>query len=400
MSKRKEYVVAKYEFRNTVRKKAFILTTLLLPLIVALPVYLSAHSAASIAESGSGKMGYIDLAGFVKESEGYVKYSSVKDAKSALFDKSIDNFFVVAPDYFDSGNVTIYSLESSSLGSAGSGAVSQTVSGYLLHNLLDYAQIDGKVSARIMKPAVSSFVSLDGSGNVSEKGGLMRFIQPYLLSVVLLLSITMSSSYLMQGIGEEKESRTGELLLSSISADQLLKGKIIGYGAVGLLQISIWAALGGFILLNSQFAPFLSGLQLDWVAGLAVIYYLLGHSLFSVSIACAAAISPTAKEAQQTASLFTLMAAVPMMFSSMIILAPDALPAKILTFFPYTAPVITMMRISLTDVPAYEIAISIGVMVATTIFVMRLAGKVFRMGMLMQGKRASISEIIGFAREK
>ncbi|MFZ2456220.1 MAG: ABC transporter permease [Candidatus Altiarchaeia archaeon] len=396
MNRRKALIVAKYEFWNTVRKKAFILTTLLLPLFVAVPVYLSASlDIGSFVAEGSGKIGYVDALGFINETDGYVKYSGLEDAKEGLKNGSIDSFFVLKTDYFDTGNVTIYTPDADPLPKS-SGAISQ----FLLQNLLVYAHVDEKISRRITQPAVTTLVSLDDDGTESEDGGLVRFLQPYILSIVLLLSITLSSSYLMQGIGEEKESRTGELLLSSISADQLLKGKIIGYGAVGLLQISLWGAMAGLFLTNSQFAPFLSGIKLDWIVGLAVVYYLLGYALFSVSIACAAAISPTAKEAQQTSSIFTLMAAVPMMFSSMIIMAPDSFPAKALTYFPYTAPVITMMRISLTDVSPYEIGISVAVMIATTLFVMSLAGKIFRMGMLMQGKRASIREIIGFAREK
>jgi ABC-2 type transport system permease protein len=396
LNRGKEFIVAKYEFWNTVRKKAFILTTLLLPLFVAVPVYLSASlDIGSFVSEGSGTIGYVDPLGFIQEADGYVKYSGMDDAKEGLKNGSIDSFFVLKTDYFDTGNVTIYTPDSDPLPKS-SGAISQ----FLLQNLLVYAHVDEKISRRIMQPAVTTLISLDDDGIESEEGSLIRFLQPYILSIVLLLSITLSSSYLMQGIGEEKESRTGELLLSSISADQLLKGKIIGYGAVGLLQISLWAALAGLFLTNSQFAPFLLGIKLDWIVGLAIVYYLLGYALFSVSIACAAAISPTAKDAQQTSSIFTLMAAVPMMFSSMIMLAPDSFTAKALTFFPYTAPVITMMRISLTEVPPYEIGISVAVMIATTLFVMSLAGKIFRMGMLMQGKRASIREIIGFAREK
>lgn len=396
MSLKKAFIVAKYEFRNTVRKKAFILMTLLLPMFVAVPIFLSAsYDFGTLSDSGGGKIGYVDPTDFLNESGGYVKYAGINEAKAALKDGAIGSFFVINKDYFDSGNVTIYSQESSPIPRS-SGAITQ----FLTENIVRYAHVDAKVSKRIMQPAVTTLVSLDDSGKESENGGLMRFIQPYILSVVLLLSIMLSSSYLMQGIGEEKESRTGELLLSSISADQLLKGKILGYGAVGLLQISLWAAVAGLILANSQFAPFLSGIKLDWVVGLAIVYYILGYSLFSVSIACAAAISPTAKDAQQTSSIFTLMAALPMMFSSMIMLSPNSPVAVALTFFPYTAPVITMMRISLTEVPAYQIGISITVMVATTLFVMSLAGKVFRMGMLLQGKRAGLREIMAFVKEK
>jgi len=330
MNRRKERIVAGYEFRNTVRRKAFILTTILMPLFVIVPVYLSATtSSEKYAEPADRRIGFVDGSGFLTEKDGYKEYADIEEAKAALIKGEINSFFVLGSDYLTAGNVSVYSTRLSPL-SEESGKIIR----FLTENLLSLARVDENISQRILQPAVINTISLDADGKESAGGGLMRFLQPYILSFMLFLSITVSSGYLMQGIGEEKESRTGELLLSSISADQLLKGKILGYGAVGLLQIAVWAALGCLFLLNSQFAPLLSGIQIDWVIGLAVIYYLLGYFLFSVSIACAAAISPTVKEAQQTASLFTFMAAIPMIFSSMIIVAPNGLPAKILTISP------------------------------------------------------------------
>jgi len=158
--------------------------------------------------------------------------------------------------------------------------------------------------------------------------------------------------------------------------------------------------MAAVVLSTGQYAPLLAGIQISWVMGLAAIYFIMGYALFSVSIACAAAISPTAKEAQQTSSIFSMMAALPLFFAQFIIMAPDSILAKALTLFPYTAPVITMMRISLMDVPLYEIAASIIILGVTIFLVMSLAGRIFRMGMLLQGKRASIREIMAFVKEK
>jgi ABC-2 type transport system permease protein len=260
--------------------------------------------------------------------------------------------------------------------------------------------VNQNISARITNaPQIRSY-ALDSQGNVKpQDNDIFRILQPYILSIVLLLTIVTSSNYLLQSIGEEKESRTGELLLSSITADQLLQGKILAYAGIGLLQIAIWAAMGILVLTTTQFAPFLAMIKVTWVLALAFIYFILGYALFSVSIACAAAISSSAKEAQQTSSLFTMMAAMPMMLAQYIIMAPNSLVAKVLTVFPYTAPVITIMRVSLTDVPPYEIAASIGILLAAIYLVMKLAGKIFRMGMLLQGKRAGLKEIIAAAKE-
>jgi len=204
----------------------------------------------------------------------------------------------------------------------------------------------------------------------------------------------------MQGIVEEKESKTGELLLSSISADQLLKGKILGYGSVGLLQIGIWILVGLIMIFNSLLGGLFAGIEISWIFGLAIVYFILGYFLFAVSIACAASVSTSAKEAQQTSMIFTMFAIVPMMLAQFIIMAPNSIVAKIFTYFPYTSPFITMMRLPLVEISFYEIALSIAILIISIGIITKLSGRIFRMGMLMYGKRASLRDIMGFLKEK
>jgi ABC-2 type transport system permease protein len=204
----------------------------------------------------------------------------------------------------------------------------------------------------------------------------------------------------MQGIGEEKESRTGELLLSSISADQLLKGKILGYGSVGLLQIGIWILVGLIMIFNSPLAGLFTGIEISWVLGLAILYFVLGYFLFAVSIACAASISTSTREAQQTSMIFTMFAIIPMMFAQFIMMAPNSIVAKALSYFPYTSPFITMIRLPLVEMSFYEIALSIAILIISIGIITKLSAKIFRTGMLMYGKRASLRDIIGFLKEK
>jgi len=391
-------IVAKYEYQNTVKKKTFLFMALFIPLIIALPIFFSATYQHNTMPGPGSKTGFVDDSRFLEPDNERIKYSDISQAKSALLAGEISSFFSLNPDYLTSGNVTVYSLGSSPLAAQGGNG---DLNLFLVRNLLRYSKVDSTISNRVMQPSVIRAVELDKSGNPNTGGNdIGKYILPYALSILLVLSIITSSNLLMQGIGEEKESRTGELLLSSISADQLLKGKILGYGAVGITQIAIWAAMAAVVLSTGQYAPLLAGIQISWVMGLAAIYFIMGYALFSVSIACAAAISPTAKEAQQTSSIFSMMAALPLFFAQFIIMAPDSILAKALTLFPYTAPVITMMRISLMDVPLYEIAASIIILGVTIFLVMSLAGRIFRMGMLLQGKRASIREIMAFVKEK
>ena len=396
--KNKSLIVAKHEFLKTVKRKGFLFAALLLPLLIMLPLMFTMHYLPSlIPESATEKIGFVDYAGFLEPEQNFIEYRDIEAAKQALIDGNISSFFVVQKDYFNTSRITIYSKD---MGSFFSPASTKTIENFLMRNLLRYGNVSGEIAEKIKNPMAAEKVTIDEQGNIKEKkseaGG---FLLPYALAMLLILGIMTSSGYLMQGIVEEKESKTGELLLSSISADQLLKGKILGYGSVGLLQIGIWILVGLIMIFNSPLAGLFVGIEISWVFALAILYFILGYFLFAVSIACAASISTSTREAQQTSMIFTMFAIIPMMFAQFIMMAPNSIVAKVLTYFPYTSPFITMMRLPLVEVPFYEIALSIAILIISVGLVTKLSGKIFRMGMLRYGKRASLRDIMGFLKE-
>ncbi len=204
----------------------------------------------------------------------------------------------------------------------------------------------------------------------------------------------------MQGIGEEKESRRGEFLLSHLSAEQLLGGKILGYGCVCLTQMGIWAAIGIVVLSASPLSSLFGMMQLSWLVYLAILYFILGFFLFAVSIACAASLSSSIREAQQISAIFTMFAVWPIVFLQFLLQDPNSPILQVLTYFPYTSPFITMARLTLTEVPAYELVLSIAILILSILLLTRLSARIFRMGMLSYGKKPGIRDIIGFLRVK
>lgn len=394
----KSLTVARHEFLKTAKRKGFIITALLLPLIVSLPFILSVTYAPSFDfDSEEETIGYIDNSGILKSSESFKEYDSIESAKEAFVEGTVSSFFVIPENYIDDGKVRIYS-ESGFISSESS---ESRIEDFLKMNLLSFAGVDEKIAEKIINPLTAEKITLDENGNVDkEEQNIVALFLPYALSILLVLGILTSSGYLMEGIGEEKESRTGELLLSSISAEQLLTGKIIGYGSVGLLQISIWILFGMIALLIIPVSDLITGTGSSWIFVLAVIYFILGFFLFSVSIACTASISSTTKEAQQISSIFTIFAIVPLFLSQFIITSPDSLFAQILTYFPYTSPFITMMRLPLVDVSWMEIATSIVILVISIGVITKLAAKIFRIGMLVYGKRPGFRDIFRYLKEE
>ena len=238
-------------------------------------------------------------------------------------------------------------------------------------------------------------ITLNEKGEAEEKSGVGFFI-PYVIAFLLMLAIMTSSGYLMQGIVIEKENKTVEILLSSVTADELLTGKIIGFGSAGLLQVLIWICTGLVALVLTPFTAMFQGVQITGILILAVVYFILGYLLFAGSMACVAAPASTVRDAQQGATIFTMLAILPLMLLTFIIAAPNSIIAKILTYVPYTTSVTTLMRISMVEVPIYELVASLSILTISVIIVIKLSAKIFRTAILMYGKKMKLKDIWGY----
>lgn len=394
----KALVVAKFEFVKTVRRKGFILGTLGLPLLILVIMGLTLYTGAGIGTAMANQTtGYVDGTGFIQPSSGYVPYPDLAAGKAALVTGQIHTLVVIPADYLPNGTLTVYTMDASLMGSAGSNTAVQE---FLAKNVLRHENVSDAASKAVLSPASPSVIVLDESGNPKGSQELAGFILPFAMTMVLALGILTSSGYLMQGIGEEKESRRGEFLLSYCSAEDLLAGKIIGYAAVSLLQMGVWIALALLVVAATPLATVLSGLQISGLVGIAVVYFVLGYFLFSVSIACAASLAPSVREAQQVSAIFSMFAVFPLIFLQFLLADPNSLAMQFLTYFPYTAPFIGMVRLTLVSVPPYQIAISMAILVLSIFVLTRLAARIFRMGMLTYGKRAGLADVLRFIRMK
>ncbi len=328
---------------------------------------------------------------------GYVPYPDIETGKAALVKGEIHSLLVVPSDYLATGTLTVYTMDNSLLGSTGA---STAVQEFMTKNLLRHENVSDQAAQKILSPVPPRVIILDEAGNPKGDQELAGFILPFALTMVLALGILTSSGYLMQGIGEEKESRRGEFLLSHCSAEELLAGKILGYAGVSLLQIAVWVAIGLIVVAASPLAAIFSGLQVTWLVCLAVIYFVLGYFLFSVSIACTASLAPSVREAQQVSAVFSMFAVFPLIFLQFLLQDPNSLLMQILTYFPYTAPFIAMVRLTLVSVPPYEIVLSIAILVLSIAVLTKLAARIFRMGMLTYGKRVGLADVLRFIRMK
>lgn len=394
----KPLVVAKFEFIKTVRRRGFILGTLGLPLLMIFVIGLSVYTGAGIAMGGVNQtVGYVDEAGFVQSAPGFIPFPDNASGKTALKNGEINSLLVVPKDYLSTGLLTVYTMDSSLMGSTGA---NMAVQEFMTKNLLWHENVSEQTVQKIVSPQTPSVIVLDESGNPKGSQEIAGFLLPFAMTMVLALGILTSSGYLMQGIGEEKESRRGEFLLSFCSAEELLAGKIIGYAGVSLLQMGVWIAIALVAVAVSPLAVLFSGIQVTGLVIIAVVYFILGYFLFSVSIACAASLAPSVREAQQVSAIFSMFAVFPLIFLQFLLSDPNSPAMQFLTYFPYTAPFVSMVRLTLVSVPPYQIVISMAILVISILVLTRLSARIFRMGMLTYGKRAGLADVLRFIRMK
>jgi ABC-2 type transport system permease protein len=396
----KTLLIYRHELIYTLRRVGFIVLTLSLPVLALLGIVVF-HVFSGVARPPAEvtTIGYVDkLGGFDQFTDqgniSFLRFDTTEDATQSLIKKDVAEYFVIPSDYISTTIIQRYTLQKEVTPPV---ATSTAIKNFITGNLLT-----GKVPVSEIKiveyPLNLVTTTLTATGAVaSEQGGLADLIVPGVFSLLLALSLTFSSAYVLQGLGEEKENRLMEILLSSVSTRQLVIGKVLGIGTAGLVQVVVWV-ISIPLLLNlasSSIGGILSMIQIPAnFLVLGVAYFILGYLLFAVLSAAVAAISPTAKEAQGLAGLFTLFAVAPFWFYSLLMLFPNNPVWVVFSIFPFSAPVLVMLRFGMTGVPAWQVGVSMTVLVLSVLGGLLLAAKLLRIYLLMYGKRPRLGEII------
>ena len=399
MNMNKTILLIKHEFINTVRRKAFIILTLAFPLIALLGILAGQVIPKMITPTTTiEKVGYVDKVGIFIESISenntqLISYSSEDDAKTALVNKDIKEYFIIGPDYLSTGLIQRYTLTSEI---APSSTVQTVIRDFLLNNLLKGNSAE--IIARAKSPINIASTTLTTAGTpAARQGGFSALILPYIFSILLMIAIFTSSGYLLQGLGEEKENRVMEILLSSISPKQLLAGKVLGLGAAGLVQIIVWLISANFLMnmASKTWGNVIGSLQVppDFLI-LGIVYFILGYLLEAVLMAGVGSVSPTAREGQQMSAIFIIPVIIPIYFMGLIMEHPENIIVKLLTFIPITAPLTVIVRLGLSEIPLWELLVSIGILILSIWGCFVLCTKLFRTYLLMYGKRPDLKEIV------
>jgi ABC-2 type transport system permease protein len=395
----KTLLIFKHEFLRTIRRAGFIILTLSLPVLALLGIGIyHVVSGVSTPPPVVTHIGYVDqmggLNGFTTQGTiVLVPYQSAEAARQALIDKDITEYVIIPPNFLSTGVVQLYTTQKEL---APPDATVAAITNFISSNLLA-GKVSASVITRLQTPLTVATTTLTASGAVApQQAGYTQIIVPATFSFLLALSLIISSTYVLQSLGEEKENRLMEVLLSSVSTRQLLAGKVLGLGAAGLLQVIVWVLSFPLLLklASSSIGGLIGTLQVPvsfWIVG--VVYFVLGYLMFAVLSASFAAITSTVREAQGLASFYGVFCIAPFWFLSLLLLYPTSPVWIVFSIFPFSAPVLTMMRLGLIGVPVWQLAVSMGVLVLSIWGGLLLAAKLLRTYVLMYGKRPTLKEL-------
>ena len=281
-------------------------------------------------------------------------------------------------------------------------AVENAVRQALLQTRLEQAGLDAQRVDSLTKVKVNMSVE-----KIDEKGrggsGMASALFGFAIAFLLYFSIIFYGQNIMSGVLDEKTSRVSEVVLSSVGPDTLLAGKILGVGAVGLTQQIAW--IGSTALVWKFRAVVMAKLGVPMPAFtlppisigmlcLLVAYFVLGFLLYASLFAAVGAISGDQQEARQAAAPVTMMLVAAMVFAQPVMFAPTSTLAKVVSLIPVTAPVIMPLRMSATQVPALEIALSLAGVALACAAAIWASARIYRVGLLMTGKRMSIANML------
>jgi len=402
----KTWIIAHHEFSITVRRLSYVLLTVSFPLLalIGLFVYQGYVLLGEDTPVEDIKIGYVDQTGIFTQytdPDGavFILYGEDDNTMGALLDGEVDEYFIIHEDYLDTGQITRFTTKREL---ELPGDVMALIEDFLVANLLS-GDVSNQVMERVKSPLIPFSFGVDpDTGKILPPVDIFAaFGLPYIFSILFMISIFFTSGYLLQGVSEEKENRLMEILLSSVSARQLLTGKVIGLGAAGLLQITVWFIAGLIFatIASAWIAPLANlSIPVDLII-LGIIYFILGYLLYGIIWSVIGSLGANAREGSQLTSLVVLPAILPVMLIGLFIENPEHVIFTIFTLLPITAPITAVMKLSIGALPVWECVVSIIMLGASIVVAMWMASRIFCTTLLMYGKRPSFNEIWRYIRE-
>lgn len=392
----KTLLVLKHEIVTILSRPSFLFAMFGIPIIGALVFMVAGQLSkgnpaqnvlARLISSPTSTLpeGYVDQSGIIKviptsvQPGSLLSFPDEASASQAVTDGQISGYYVIPPDYIKSGDITNVRLDFNPLGSSGNSSMLETLrvnllgGNYLLVNLIN----GPKVTPHSLSPAPQR-----------AESNMLTFFLPYAVTMLFYIIILSAASLLLSSVTKEKENRVIEILMVSVTPRQLLAGKIIGLGLLGLLQTIAWVGTGRILLarggttFNLPAAFQLPPSFLVW----ALVFFLLGYAVYASLMAGLGSLVPNLREASQATLLVIFPLIIPIFLLSVLIEEPNSLLATVLSIFPLTAPVAMMTRLSAGEVPFWQTLLAAVLLAITAMVIVRAVARMFRAQTILSGQ--------------
>jgi ABC-2 type transport system permease protein len=422
----KIWIIAKREYLERVRTKSFMFMTLLIPALIYFgtvgPQRLmnrqkpgEKHLVVVASEKRLGELIEQQLTKQTREQRSKAEGESLSDRpmkrtgnltvdvdtdtsethRAALFEalkqRQFDGIILATSDSLRAKKLTFLTSDVAGLFTAGE--IENAVNDALRRDLLQGKGMSKAEIDEAMEPVLVDTKSPAGAGNPQAVLPVVLFA-----AMVLYVSVLLYGVNVMRAILDEKTSRIMEVMLATAQANELMAGKILGVATVGLTQIVIWAAM---VLVPGGIVAGVTGAQGILSAKLLIyfsVFFLLGFSLYSTIYAAVGAMVNSEQEGQQLQLIVTL----PMVIAVMIMLSALQNPASPVvvaaSIFPLTAPLVMFLRVAISSPPLWQIGLSIALMIATIVGLVVICARIYRVGILMYGKKPTLPELMKWVR--
>jgi ABC-2 type transport system permease protein len=381
---------------------------LLFPAVIIVFSLMSQAVAYRSPDHGAGgaqgpSLGYVDEAGLIRTMPANVDPNFVRPfpdertAEQALASGDIARYYVIPPGVVESGDLVRVEPDFRPLSGFDTDPLIRYIIAANLLNDQDKALVyqDPTPNPKMVALSPAEPAPTGRPAPTGGPQGPQNTLVSFAVVFILFFIITTTGGFMLQSVSREKENRTAEILLLSVSPRQIMFGKLLGLTAVALVQMGFWAGAVSLALDQARGVfnmAMPAGLPVASYA-VGILFFLMGYLLYSSALGALGALAPTSREAGQFTMVILLPLLVPMFLNQVIMAAPNSAAAVGMSIFPLTAPVAMAARLVIVTVPAWQILVGLVGLTAATYFLVALSARFFRADTLLSSSSLSLARV-------
>lgn len=420
----KIWTIISHEYLTKVKSKGFIIGTLLAPLGIVLLYGIMIIVSVTSMDKTAMKIAILDYSGGIGKqlvttdtSKFYLATKSEAELKNDLLQEKVDSYLIFPSDFMTKAEATVYTRGGGGLGFTN--LIEKNTKDIVMNKKLKEINADSSVINLVEKGVLINTKKVTEEGTKEDYSQIFAFLGYFLGFVIYGLMFTYGA-FVMRGVIEEKANRIVEVLASSAKPFEIMFGKVVGIGAVGLTQVLFWLILSSLLMMigggvashfmephnmsqmsqpgapnQNEMLQMLQNIHISpWIIIAFLYYFIAGYFIYSCLFAAVGSAVDQEQDAAQLQIPIMIPIIIPILFISNVMANPNGTLSTILSLIPFFTPILMIARIAAGQVPFWQIALSIVLTIGTFLGALWVAAKIYRVGILMYGKKPTFKDII------